>query len=665
MSILHRFLSKDMTNTPYCGSVGCKEEHKASDVCGPICYKECPSICPNVDVTDLSPPPVIHHYIDQNVKRILIISTTSIITTLFLLTLLVLCFKWYNRRRSIALSRRWSMEEARNWDFDGPSPVIVDHPVWHIRTIGLNPTVISSIKVCKYSKQDGVVEGTDCSVCLSEFEEEETLRLLPKCRHAFHVPCIDTWLRSHTNCPVCRAPVVAVSGDDSEGVEEILVRIPEEESGELDEEAERGGEEEADEFFSIVVSDEEEEKSLQRVRRSVSLSSLSGLRVSEVVAAGRGKEKVKRGNVGSSGRSSFLKRSISYNGSNDFEKTHLRIPVSFRKKAANLQMMASGKTPGLTQEAIIDREDNADVFDDMKHRFLAFKKHKYMDNLEHFKKLADAQAPKFLVIACADSRVCPSAILGFQPGDAFTVRNIANLVPSYESGPTETKAALEFSVNTLNVENILIIGHSRCGGIQALMSMQGEGDSRSFIHNWVKVGKKAKESTKAVASNLHFDHQCQHCEEASINHSLERLLGYPWIEEKVRKGSLSLHGGYYDFVNCTFEKWTVDYGESRGKKEGSGIAVKNRAGGGSCGERGWRQDGWNRLEVSRGCCRRERRGNWFGKLVCETEGILGNQDQLEVIMEVENMRAMRIEEARKILDEAIVFETTKKKLLKC
>ena len=206
------------------------------------------------------------------------------------------------------------MEEARNWEFDGPSPVIVDHPVWHIRTIGLNPTVISSIKVCKYSKQDGVVEGTDCSVCLSEFEEEETLRLLPKCRHAFHVPCIDTWLRSHTNCPVCRAPVVAVSGDDSEGVEEILVRIPEEESGELDEETERGGEEEADEFFSVVVSDEEEEKSLQRVRRSVSLSSLSGLRVSEVVAAGRGKEKVKRGNVGSSGRSSFLKRSISYNG---------------------------------------------------------------------------------------------------------------------------------------------------------------------------------------------------------------------------------------------------------------------------------------------------------------------------------------------------------------
>lgn len=313
MAVLHRSLSDDMTNNTACESLtDCIEDLRESGSCSSTCLNYCLSICKIV----VTPPPLIHHGLDDNIKKIIIITACSIITTLFLLTLLVLCFKWYNRRRrSTALSR--SIEEARTWDFDGPSsPVIIDHPIWHIRTVGLNPTVISSIKVCKYSKRDGVVEGTDCSVCLSEFEEEEMLRLLPKCRHAFHLSCIDTWLRSHTNCPVCRAPVVAVSGDDSDGVEEILVRILEEESGELDEETERGDEEEADEFVSLVVSDEEEEKSLQRVRRSVSLSSLSGLRVSEVVAAGRGKEKVKRGSVGSSvvGRSSFLKRSISYNG---------------------------------------------------------------------------------------------------------------------------------------------------------------------------------------------------------------------------------------------------------------------------------------------------------------------------------------------------------------
>ncbi|GJY04973.1 beta carbonic anhydrase 5, chloroplastic isoform X2 [Tanacetum coccineum] len=83
-----------------------------------------------------------------------------------------------------------------------------------------------------------------------------------------------------------------------------------------------------------------------------------------------------------------------------------------------------------------------------------------------------------------DSRVCPSYILGFQPGEAFVVRNIANLVLPFENGPCETNAALEFSVNALQVENILVTGHSCCGGIRALMSMDDE-DNSSFIKNWV------------------------------------------------------------------------------------------------------------------------------------------------------------------------------------
>uniref|UniRef100_A0A1J3CJY8 RING-type E3 ubiquitin transferase n=1 Tax=Noccaea caerulescens TaxID=107243 RepID=A0A1J3CJY8_NOCCA len=309
MSFLHRFLSGDMTKESLSDQLcklSCIEELRESGSCSSTCLYKCPTICKIVEATGFSPPPVIQH--DVNITKILIIAASSIITTLFILTLLVLCFKFYKRRRrSITISRRWSMDESRNWGFDGPSPVIIDHPIWHIRTIGLNPTVISSIKVCKYSKTDGVVEGTDCSVCLSEFEEEETLRLLPKCRHAFHLSCIDTWLRSHTNCPLCRAPIVLVSDDDSsEGLEEIR-----EENGETDEEMERGREEGRDGFVSIVIRDGVADESQQRVRRSVSLDSLSGIRVSEV-GAGRGKEKVKRG--GNIGRSSFLKRSISYNG---------------------------------------------------------------------------------------------------------------------------------------------------------------------------------------------------------------------------------------------------------------------------------------------------------------------------------------------------------------
>lgn len=92
------------------------------------------------------------------------------------------------------------------------SPVI-DHPIWYIRTIGLQPSIINTITILKYKSADGLVDGTDCPVCLSAFREDEILRLLPKCNHAFHIRCIDTWLRSHTNCPLCRAAVVSTDGN--------------------------------------------------------------------------------------------------------------------------------------------------------------------------------------------------------------------------------------------------------------------------------------------------------------------------------------------------------------------------------------------------------------------------------------------------------------------
>lgn len=80
--------------------------------------------------------------------------------------------------------------------------------VWRIATRGLDDAVIKSIAIFKYRRGEAFLDATDCSVCLSEFTEEEKLRLLPKCGHAFHIPCIDTWLKSHSNCPLCRANIL-------------------------------------------------------------------------------------------------------------------------------------------------------------------------------------------------------------------------------------------------------------------------------------------------------------------------------------------------------------------------------------------------------------------------------------------------------------------------
>lgn len=127
---------------------------------------------------------------------------------------------WNRRRRS---NPPVQVQNNTHEDFiDEEQSPVVYHPIWLINTVGLQQSVIDLITVTKYNKDEGLIDGTECSVCLSEFEEDESLRLLPKCSHAFHLPCIDTWLRSHKNCPLCRAPIIHESiGTNSDAVQQI------------------------------------------------------------------------------------------------------------------------------------------------------------------------------------------------------------------------------------------------------------------------------------------------------------------------------------------------------------------------------------------------------------------------------------------------------------
>ncbi|KAK7359017.1 hypothetical protein VNO77_00961 [Canavalia gladiata] len=115
----------------------------------------------------------------------------------------------YNRNRrgsSILFDLNEDSTISDDIDHDDDEGQVMHH-IWFIRTVGLQQSFIDSITVFKYAKDEGLIDGTECSVCLGEFQHGETLRLLPKCSHAFHIPCIDTWLTSHKNCPLCRAPV--------------------------------------------------------------------------------------------------------------------------------------------------------------------------------------------------------------------------------------------------------------------------------------------------------------------------------------------------------------------------------------------------------------------------------------------------------------------------
>ncbi|XP_065016876.1 carbonic anhydrase 2 isoform X1 [Musa acuminata AAA Group] len=176
-----------------------------------------------------------------------------------------------------------------------------------------------------------------------------------------------------------------------------------------------------------------------------------------------------------------------------------------------------------------------------------------------FSQLAQGQSPKFLVFACADSRVCPSVVLSFQPGEAFIVRNIANMVPPYDQTRySGVGAAVEYAVVHLKVEYIVVIGHSRCGGIKGLMSMKEDGTTSSdFIEEWVKICLPAMEKVKAEHSALPFTDQCTQCEKEAVNISLENLKTYPFVTEEVEKNTLKLIGAHYDFVAGSFGTWEI------------------------------------------------------------------------------------------------------------
>ena len=164
-------------------------------------------------------------------------------------------------------------------------------------------------------------------------------------------------------------------------------------------------------------------------------------------------------------------------------------------------------------------------------------------------RLRQGQSPRALVISCCDSRADPGMLMGAGPGDIFVVRNVANLVPPYRNGAEMPgiRADIEFAVKGLNVEQIIVLGHSSCGGIRALMD--GEGITRNeyeFIGAWVSIAAAARERVMRELAGEPEVVQSRACEQGAIQLSLENLMSFPWIRERVEAGTIELHGWYFD-----------------------------------------------------------------------------------------------------------------------
>ncbi|SDC74315.1 carbonic anhydrase [Cupriavidus sp. YR651] len=169
-----------------------------------------------------------------------------------------------------------------------------------------------------------------------------------------------------------------------------------------------------------------------------------------------------------------------------------------------------------------------------------------------FDTLRRGQHPPTLLIGCSDSRVDPGMLLGCDPGDLFTVRNIANLVPPCRHDAEDTlhgvSAAIQFAVTQLQVARIIVMGHAGCGGIRALMAMDPDeppapGD---FIAPWVRIAASARHQVDEALRHASAAQRQHACEQAAILVSLRNLETFPAVREAMSQGRLSLHGWYFD-----------------------------------------------------------------------------------------------------------------------
>lgn len=178
---------------------------------------------------------------------------------------------------------------------------------------------------------------------------------------------------------------------------------------------------------------------------------------------------------------------------------------------------------------------------------LKFKNEDFETHKDLFRKLSEDQAPHTLFIGCSDSRVVPHLITKTLPGEIFVARNIANFVPPFRSLNEHfaTTSAIEYAVQVLNVDNIVVCGHSNCGGCGALYAEEHELDYTPHVRKWLELGQNVKEKVLADFPDEGPEKRAWHTEQLNVVQQVENLLTYPFIQTRHKHGKLNIMGWYY------------------------------------------------------------------------------------------------------------------------
>lgn len=185
---------------------------------------------------------------------------------------------------------------------------------------------------------------------------------------------------------------------------------------------------------------------------------------------------------------------------------------------------------------------------DFKKSVSLFRETDFVDNQETYEALARTHSPHTLVITCGDSRINVESLLQAGPGEIFQIRNIANIVSDYkdEDPIRSLQAGLDFTVIALQVENIILLGHSNCGGCNTCLNPPENFDEMPYLKSWLSQLNPVKALIEDQLATIDDPVEASDLmEKTNIKEQFKHLMSYPMIAERVANGQLNVQGWHF------------------------------------------------------------------------------------------------------------------------
>lgn len=180
-----------------------------------------------------------------------------------------------------------------------------------------------------------------------------------------------------------------------------------------------------------------------------------------------------------------------------------------------------------------------------------FREEDYNEHKALYESLKERQEPHTLLITCTDSRVVPNLITNTLPGDLFVIRNMGNIVPPYlgrdkgiRGGYLATTSAIEYALSILDIKNVIICGHSDCGACSAIYEDSKKLENAPYVKKWIELLEPVKDKVSALKPASKAKRTWL-MEQMNVEHQLENLMSYPFVEERFDRGELNIYGWYY------------------------------------------------------------------------------------------------------------------------